>query len=123
MREEGELVPDAYLDDMALVLEMGDHLALLCGCCHAGLINTLAHVERTFERPIEVIAGGLHLTSASETELERICALLAGRSALQGVYPNHCTGEAAFVALTCKLGASVVQPCPAGTVLALSIED
>jgi 7,8-dihydropterin-6-yl-methyl-4-(beta-D-ribofuranosyl)aminobenzene 5'-phosphate synthase len=119
MRQDGELVPDAYLDDMALVLELGDHLAVLCGCCHAGLINTVVHVERTFERPIEVIAGGLHLTSASGAQLERICAVLAGRSALQRICPNHCTGEAAFVALTCELGASVVQPCPAGTVLAL----
>lgn len=119
MREEGELVPDAYLDDLALVLELGDKVALLCGCCHAGLINTLAHVERTFERPVEVIVGGLHLTSASDAELEHICALLDGRSALRRVYPNHCTGETAFVALTCELGASVVRPCPAGTVLTL----
>lgn len=123
MREDGELVPDAYLDDLALVLELGDRLALICGCCHAGLINTLTHVERTFERPIEVIAGGLHLTSASEAELERVCELLVDRSALRRVYPNHCTGEAAFVALTCELGASGVQPCPAGTVLALPIDD
>lgn len=119
MRQDGELVPDAYLDDMALVLELDDHLVLLCGCCHAGLINTVTHVEGTFQRPIEVIVGGLHLTSASGPELERICTMLAKRSALQRVYPNHCTGEAAFVALTCELGTSVVQPCPAGTVLTL----
>jgi len=119
MREGGELVPDAYLDDLALVLELDEHLALVCGCCHAGLINTLAHVERVFKRPVKVIAGGLHLTSVSEEELDRICRVLAGRPALERVYPNHCTGEAAFVALTCELGASVVRPCPAGTVLAL----
>jgi len=123
MRDDGKLVPDAYLDDLALVLELDDKLALICGCCHAGLINTLAHVERTFERPVKVIAGGLHLTSAGEGELERVCGALAGRPALERVYPNHCTGEAAFVALTCELGASVVQPCPAGTVLALQVDD
>ncbi len=119
MRQAGELVPDAYLDDMALVLDLDDHVVLLCGCCHAGLINTLVHVDRTFGRPIAVIAGGLHLTGASTRELKRICAVLAGRSALQRVCPNHCTGEVAFVALTCELGASVVEPCPAGTVLRL----
>lgn len=119
MRAGEELVPDAYLDDLALVVERGDKLVLICGCCHAGLINTLAHVERTFERPVKVIVGGLHLTSLSEEELARVCGALAERPALEQVYPNHCTGEAAFVALTCELGASVVQPCPAGTVLAL----
>lgn len=119
MRAGDELVPDAYLDDLALVLERADKLALICGCCHAGLINTLAHVERTFERPVKVIAGGLHLTSVSEDELAHVCGALAERPALERVYPNHCTGEAAFVALTCELGATVVQPCPAGTVLAL----
>jgi 7,8-dihydropterin-6-yl-methyl-4-(beta-D-ribofuranosyl)aminobenzene 5'-phosphate synthase len=100
-------------------LEVDDYLTLLCGCCHAGLINTLAHVERTFERPVKVIAGGLHLTSVTEEELARVCGVLAERPALERVYPNHCTGEAAYVALTCELGASVVQACPAGTVLAL----
>lgn len=117
MRQAGEIVPDAYLDDMALVLTRDDGLVLLCGCCHAGLLNTLAHVERVFGRSIRVIAGGLHLSSASEDELAHICHVLAGMPVLERLYPNHCTGEAAFVALTCRLGASVVEPCPAGTVL------
>jgi 7,8-dihydropterin-6-yl-methyl-4-(beta-D-ribofuranosyl)aminobenzene 5'-phosphate synthase len=119
MREGETLVVDAYRDDMALVLEVKDGLVLLCGCCHAGLLNTVAHVARTFEQPITVIAGGLHLTSATTEELQHIGDVLAEMPALQRVYPNHCTGEAAFVALTQILGSSVVQPFPAGTVLEL----
>jgi 7,8-dihydropterin-6-yl-methyl-4-(beta-D-ribofuranosyl)aminobenzene 5'-phosphate synthase len=119
MREGEKLVADAYRDDMALVLEVEDRLILLCGCCHAGLLNTLAHVERTFEQPIAVIAGGLHLTSANPEELQHIGQVLAAMPALRHVFPNHCTGEAAFVALTQILGPSVVHPCPAGTVLEL----
>jgi 7,8-dihydropterin-6-yl-methyl-4-(beta-D-ribofuranosyl)aminobenzene 5'-phosphate synthase len=117
MREGDALVTDAYLDDMALVLQSGDHLVLLCGCCHAGLLNTLAHVERVFERPIAVIVGGLHLMSASEDDLRYTGDVLAAMPGLQHVYPNHCTGQAAFVALTQVLGPSIVHPCPAGTVL------
>jgi 7,8-dihydropterin-6-yl-methyl-4-(beta-D-ribofuranosyl)aminobenzene 5'-phosphate synthase len=90
---------------------------LLCGCCHAGLLNTLAHVQRMFERPIVAIAGGLHLTSAATDHLQRVGEVLAGMESVQRVYPNHCTGEAAFVTLTLTLGPSVVRPCPAGTVL------
>ena len=40
-----------------------------------------------------------------------------GMESVQRVYPNHCTGEAAFIALTLTLGPSVVRACPAGTVL------
>lgn len=117
MREGEYLVADAYRDDMALVLQSGDELMLICGCCHAGLLNTLAHVKRVFEGPIAVIAGGLHLTSATDDDLRHIGEVLSAMPALQLVYPNHCTGEAAFVALTQILGPSVVHPCPAGTVL------
>jgi 7,8-dihydropterin-6-yl-methyl-4-(beta-D-ribofuranosyl)aminobenzene 5'-phosphate synthase len=94
---------------------------LLCGCCHAGLLNTLAHAVRLVGRPIEIVAGGLHLTSASDDELRHICKVLAEEPVLERIYPNHCTGEAAFVALTNALGASVVHPCPAGTVLELPV--
>lgn len=121
MRDGETLVADAYRDDMALVLHLGDHLVLLCGCCHAGLLNTLAHVKRVFERPIAVIAGGLHLTSATEEDLRHIGEVLSTMPALQRVYPNHCTGEAAFVALTQHLGSSVVRPCPAGTQFDLEV--
>jgi len=117
MREGEDLVADAYRDDMALVLERDDRLMLLCGCCHAGLLNTLAHVNRIFEMPIAVIAGGLHLTGITGDALRRTGDLLAAMPALERVYPNHCTGEAAFVTLTQSLGSSVVCPCPAGTVL------
>jgi 7,8-dihydropterin-6-yl-methyl-4-(beta-D-ribofuranosyl)aminobenzene 5'-phosphate synthase len=117
MRQGGVLVADAYRDDMALVLQMGDQLVLLCGCCHAGLLNTLAHVQRTFKGPIAVIVGGLHLISASSDDLRYIGQVLMAMPALQRVYPNHCTGEAAIVALTQQLGPSDVHPCPAGSVL------
>ena len=121
MRECDVLVADAYGDDMALVLQTGGELVLLCGCCHAGLLNTLAHVESVFERQTGAIAGGLHLTSASDDDLRHAGEVLSAMPALQRVYANHCSGEAAFVALTQILGPSVVRPCPAGTELDLEV--
>jgi 7,8-dihydropterin-6-yl-methyl-4-(beta-D-ribofuranosyl)aminobenzene 5'-phosphate synthase len=119
LMQQGEaLVADRYRDDMALVLDLGNRLALLCGCCHAGLLNTVAQVQRTFELPFALIAGGLHLTSASDDELRHIGDVLAAMPALARVYPNHCTGEAAFLSLTQRLGPSVVRPFPAGTIWA-----
>ena len=121
VRKGDAFVADSYLDDMALVLEVDGRLVLLCGCCHAGLLNTLTHVQRTFERPIAAIAGGLHLTSATREHLRRASDVLAEMESVQRVYPNHCTGEAAFVALTLTLGPSIVHPCPAGTQLNMEV--
>ncbi|HEC33875.1 MAG TPA: MBL fold metallo-hydrolase [Chloroflexi bacterium] len=122
VREGGTFVADPYGDDMALVLEMGDRSVLVCGCCHAGLLNTLTHVQRVFEQPIVALAGGLHLTSASAKYLRRVGDVLVGMESVRRVYPNHCTGETAFIALTLALGPSVVRPCPAGTRLDLEVD-
>jgi 7,8-dihydropterin-6-yl-methyl-4-(beta-D-ribofuranosyl)aminobenzene 5'-phosphate synthase len=113
----GELVADAYRDDMALVLAAGDRLALLCGCCHAGLLNTLAHAERTFPQPVALIIGGLHLAGVAQSDLSRASARLAAMPALQRICLGHCTGEAAFLALAQSLGTAVVGSSPAGTVV------
>jgi 7,8-dihydropterin-6-yl-methyl-4-(beta-D-ribofuranosyl)aminobenzene 5'-phosphate synthase len=121
MREGDNLVPDAYRDDMALILRLDDRLMVLCGCCHAGLLNTLAHVERTFNSSIAFIAGGLHLTTSTDKHLQHVAEVLSSQSSLQGVYPCHCTGEAAYVTLTHVLGSSIVKACPAGTELDLEI--
>jgi 7,8-dihydropterin-6-yl-methyl-4-(beta-D-ribofuranosyl)aminobenzene 5'-phosphate synthase len=121
MREGDDLVPDAYRDDMALVLQLDDRLMVLCGCCHAGLLNTLAHVERTFNSSIAFIAGGLHLTSNTPEQLDHVSEILLSNSALRGIYPNHCTGETAFVTLTNALGSHIVRPCPAGAGLDLEL--
>lgn len=115
---EGEVwVPDLYQDDMALVVEGAAGLVLLCGCCHAGLLNTLSHVQRAFERPIVAIAGGTHLAGASPDHLRRVGQTLLEMEPVQRVYLNHCSGKVAFQSLSLALGPDIVRPCPAGTCL------
>jgi 7,8-dihydropterin-6-yl-methyl-4-(beta-D-ribofuranosyl)aminobenzene 5'-phosphate synthase len=116
---DGEWHLDPYRDDLSLAIETGQGLILLCGCCHAGLLNTLAHVERTFRRPIVAIAGGTHLANADGAALKRVGEALSQMESLQRVYLNHCSGEAGYVSLLLSLGPSVVRPCPAGTELDL----
>ena len=117
VREGDTFVADPYGDDMALVLKMDDRLVLLCGCCHAGLLNTLAHVQHTFEQPVAVIAGGTHLISIDADHLQRVGKVLVEMESVQRVYLNHCSGETAFHALLLTLGPTIVRPCPAGTLL------
>jgi Metal-dependent hydrolases of the beta-lactamase superfamily II len=113
VRGEAGWEPDPYRDDMSLVLETSRGLALLCGCCHAGLLNTLAHVERVFGRPVVAVFGGTHLISADADHLERVRQRLQ-ELPLRRVSPSHCTGETAFHFLLQALGPEMVRPFPAG---------
>lgn len=109
---------DPYRDDLSLVLETDYGLILLCGCCHAGLLNTLAHVRRIFGMEIGAIVGGTHLINIDEETLQHAISILrlTGTQGEPDLYLNHCTGERALVALTRAFGEKV-NPCPAGTVL------
>jgi len=81
IRSDDHWRPDPYRDDLALVLETQAGLAVICGCCHAGLLNTLFHVQRTFERPILAILGGMHLVTADDLYLD-LSQPLYGRASL-----------------------------------------
>jgi 7,8-dihydropterin-6-yl-methyl-4-(beta-D-ribofuranosyl)aminobenzene 5'-phosphate synthase len=115
VRKGKSWAPDPYQDDMSLVVEVDSGLLLLCGCCHAGLLNTLSCVQRVFERPIVTIAGGTHLASASPDHLRRVGQTLLEMESVQRVYLNHCSGHVAFHSLLLALGPDIVCPCPAGT--------
>jgi 7,8-dihydropterin-6-yl-methyl-4-(beta-D-ribofuranosyl)aminobenzene 5'-phosphate synthase len=108
--------PDPYRDDMSLVIEAKEGLVVICGCCHAGLLNTLAHVRRTFQRPITTVLGGTHLVDADEAYLQHVIDVLRDTYGSLRLYLNHCTGERAYVALASTFG-NRVSPCPAGTAL------
>lgn len=115
VRGKKGLEPDPYRDDMALVLETERGLVLLCGCCHAGLLNTLAHVEQTFRRSVVAIIGGTHLISADANHLERVRQKMLEMESVRHIYLNHCSGETAFFTLLTALEPEVVHSCPAGT--------
>lgn len=108
--------PDPYQDDLSMVLETNEGLVLILGCCHAGLLNTLAQVKDRFGKEPIVIVGGTHLASADDEQLAHIVDVLRDMSGLRRIYPSHCSGERSYVALAAAFGDSI-QPCPAGTVL------
>ena len=108
--------PDPYQDDMSMAVETGQGLVVVFGCCHAGLLNTLAHVSRTFGRQPIAALGGTHLVSAEGTALQHVVDVLRATYGSLRLYPNHCTGQRACVALASAFGDHVC-PCPAGTTL------
>lgn len=108
--------PDPYRDDLSLVLKTFRGIILICGCCHAGLLNILFHVENNFEGPIIGVLGGTHLISASDADLDHIISVLGDRYKPLDFYLNHYTGERAFQALA-DVFENQVKPCPAGTAI------
>ncbi len=110
--------PDPYRDDFALVMEAQSGLVIVCGCCHAGLLNTLAHVRRIFNKEIEAVVGGAHLADVEAKALEHAINYLRATSLkdVPYLYLNHCTGERALATLAQAFGKKA-SPCPAGTVL------
>ncbi len=113
--KDGELVPDDYADDMSLVVEREDGIILICGCCHAGLRNTVKTVRRYHAAPLVAILGGTHLAHADQSELNALCDLLKDENE-PALYLNHCTGETAIWRFQQVFGAKIA-PCPAGAVL------
>jgi 7,8-dihydropterin-6-yl-methyl-4-(beta-D-ribofuranosyl)aminobenzene 5'-phosphate synthase len=110
--------PDHYRDDMSLVVQTQQGLAVICGCCHAGLLNTLARVQELFEQPIVTVIGGTHLIDADAAHLQHVIEMLRGVYGSPRLFLNHCTGERAHIALTSAFG-DRVNLFPAGMSLDL----
>lgn len=115
---DGSWQPDPYRDDLSLVVETREGVVVVCGCCHAGLLNTLARVRQIFPRPIVAIIGGTHLVDADAAHLRHVIEALQNVYHAPRLYLNHCTGERAVIALTNAFGERV-QPFPAGVSLDL----
>lgn len=88
------LKPDPILDDIALYFETDKGVCVILGCSHAGVINTLIHVENLTKKPIVCVYGGMNLLNANLDRINRTVRDLR-RMGTPVLYPNHCTGMAA----------------------------
>ena len=116
IRVNGEWQPDPYQDDLSLVIQTPAGLVLICGCCHAGLLNTLLHVQKNFLGPIIGILGGTHLRSTREADLRHVGETLETRHPNVELYLNHCTGKEAQAFLANRFG-ECARAFPAGATL------
>lgn len=101
-------VPDLLPDDSALAYLGEKGLVIITGCAHAGICNIVAHArEVTGERRVSAIIGGLHLHDAAPDRVDAVAAWLA-EAGVAALYPCHCTGFAATLALSRVLPVSEV---------------
>ena len=100
--------PDLFLDDQALLIQTPRGWAVITGCCHAGLINTLEYaVELTGNGHMCAVLGGLHLFNAPP---ERVEATIEKMEAfgVELLAPCHCTGFKPIVGLQQRFGSRFV---------------
>lgn len=116
-REDGA-VEDPIVDDQSVVIETDDGLALVLGCCHAGLRNTVEHAESVCGGEIRYIIGGTHLIALDAEEIHAIADWLAGK--LDLLVGAHCTGTAAMGILNECLP-EIFQPAGVGSTIQLEI--
>jgi len=90
--DKGELVEDPFDDDQALIVETGRGIVVVLGCAHAGVINTLNHVEKiTGEKYFYALFGGTHLLQADKQQLESTLREIERRR-IEVLGFSHCTG-------------------------------
>jgi len=118
VREDGELRRDPLRDDQSMVVETAEGLALILGCCHSGLVNTVDHFKSKLPgKPIHTIIGGTHLDFAPEEQLRQTITVLKGlRVKRMGL--SHCTGLRAGARLAHELGDGVAY-CTVGYTITL----
>jgi len=91
-KEAGVLYPDPMADDLALIIDTDFGLAVILGCAHRGIINTLCHARNlTGKELVHTVIGGTHLFRASEERLEKTIADLK-KIGVQRLGISHCTG-------------------------------
>ncbi|MDH7479697.1 MAG: MBL fold metallo-hydrolase [Syntrophomonadaceae bacterium] len=84
---------DLIGDDQALILESGEGLIVILGCCHSGLKATLDRVRAiTDETSVFMVLGGLHLADASDRLMEQTARALREYS-VRSIGLSHCTGH------------------------------
>lgn len=89
-KQDDELVDDTVTDDQSVAVRTTDGTALVLGCCHAGLRNTIEYAETVTGTAVRYVIGGTHLVAQDEAEIHELADWLDGK--LELFAGTHCTG-------------------------------
>lgn len=93
IERDGELVEDPVIDDQALAIQTPDGVAVVLGCGHSGLMNTIEYAETVTGDEVRFVLGGTHLIAKNDEEIHAIADKLEGQ--LDLFAGTHCTGSRA----------------------------
>lgn len=91
--EDGREI-DPFTEELAVVLELQEGLALISGCSHTGIVSMCRALEARFGKKVTAFIGGTHLMNADDSRIRRTCSLLQGLG-VRRLGACHCSGEAA----------------------------
>lgn len=99
---DGEKEFDEIRDDQSIAIRTENGIALILGCCHAGLRNTVEYAEEVVGDEVKYIVGGTHLIALKRNELLDTISWLDKKVEL--IAPCHCTGLENEFLIKSKLG-------------------
>ncbi|WP_448516066.1 MBL fold metallo-hydrolase [Pseudothermotoga sp.] len=85
---------DKTIFEQCLVVDRGEFVDVLVGCCHPGVVRMVQTVLERFGKPIDLLAGGFHLLDREASQISRIVDEI-DRLNVKRVMPCHCTGREA----------------------------
>ena len=91
------------LRELSLAIDTPDGLAIVVGCSHPG-IDKIAQAAASINPHIHLLAGGLHLVVASDSDIEKVVTALHDTYKVEYIAPGHCSGEPTFAALKKAFG-------------------
>jgi 7,8-dihydropterin-6-yl-methyl-4-(beta-D-ribofuranosyl)aminobenzene 5'-phosphate synthase len=103
--KDGQYCQDNIPDDMALAIKIeGKGLAVISGCAHSGIVNTIKHAQKiTGVEELYAVIGGFHLIDAGSKRIDATAEALRMLDPAI-VRPGHCTGHKAICRLREVLG-------------------
>ena len=106
------------LRELSLAISTPEGTVIVVGCSHPG-IDKIVAAASTINPRVHLIAGGFHLVTASDPDIEKIVTALHDQFKVEYIAPGHCTGEPAFTALKKTFGDRYLY-AGLGTTLSLS---
>jgi len=121
---DGKEVPDQLPDDLSLIFHLVDgSVVILTGCCHSGIINTIAKTKTLMKSSkIRGIIGGLHLHDASIKRLNETIRELK-KYPIKELAPCHCTGLKGKVGLFNAFNKEFIDTTVASVITIEAIDD
>ena len=86
------------LRELSLAISTPEGIVIVVGCSHPG-IDKIVAAASTINPRVHLIAGGFHLVTAGDSDIDRIVTALHNQFKVDYIAPGHCTGEPAFTTL------------------------
>jgi 7,8-dihydropterin-6-yl-methyl-4-(beta-D-ribofuranosyl)aminobenzene 5'-phosphate synthase len=90
----GHWIPDPFKDDLGIAVKVKNKgLVVISGCAHAGIVNTVKHIQKvTGTSKVHAIMGGFHLTGPMFDPIIEPTINELKKIGPDIVVPMHCTG-------------------------------